>query len=55
MCVLKQFKNNASDFFKSNVGFMGGLKSFSQNNTDKSKDDVWLWGFFVALKTSNCS
>jgi len=47
---LKQFKKNASDFFESNVGFMGGLNSFSQNNTNKSKDDVWLWGFVCHIK-----
>jgi hypothetical protein len=49
-CVLKQFKKNASDFFKSNVEFMGGLNSFSQNNTNKSKDGVWLWGFVCCIK-----
>jgi hypothetical protein len=47
---LKQLKKNASVFLESNVGFMGGLNSFSQNNTNKSKDGVWLWGFVCRIK-----
>jgi hypothetical protein len=31
--------------FKGNVGFKGGLDSFSQNNTKTNKENVWLWGF----------
>jgi hypothetical protein len=35
-------KKNASDFFKGNVLFKGGLNSFSQSNTNKSKEGVLL-------------
>jgi hypothetical protein len=47
--VIGVFRNNLTKipkcFFKSNVWFKVGSDSFSQNNTKKNKDNVWLWGF----------
>jgi hypothetical protein len=46
ICMFKTgLTNILKCFFKGNVGFKGGLDSFSQNNTKTNKEHVWLWGF----------
>ncbi len=35
---------------KAMLGLGVGLNSFSQNNTNKFKDGVWLWGFVCRIK-----
>jgi hypothetical protein len=43
-------RKNDSDFFKGNVWFKGGSSSFSQNNTNKSKEGVSLFGLVCQIK-----
>jgi hypothetical protein len=43
-------RKNEIDFFKGNLWFKGGLDSFSQNNSNKSKEGVSLLGLVCHIK-----